>query len=361
MLNLLRKYLYLIAISLTLFAFLMYWGIVGDFKIWEFSKSGNDWSNFGSYAGGIFAALAFLVVVYQNYQRDEEQKKQDFERTFFMMLEQHNSKLTFLESKDNGEFNEDEKVNRSIVDTIYNQIITNRGSFEELRKNFEIGKYHIYYSDINVYFLNLYRLLKFTDKNIKYNNNNEYSSLLRSFISRKLIVILVYHLCKREEDPSYKDYINFINKFSFLEHVDLVSLEVNFIANSVEANEEFIFDILNNLNDRDFNVIKDDIEYHFFGFTYDSYDENKDPLPRPIEAQRVELLQEIIAAKKECKELEFENNSEVINANFYDYKNIFIYMLSLFDELAFKNNIFYRNMYITYRKFIEEINKQEVK
>ena len=339
------------------FAFFMYWGIVGNFKFWEFSPSGKNWAEFGSYAGGIFSALAFLVVVYQNYQRDKEQKKQDFEKTFFMMLEQHNLKLAFLESKDNGEFDENEKVNRSIVDTIYKKIMNNRGSFDELRRNFEIGSYHVYYSDINVYFLNLYRILKFIYENKIYNNNNKYSSLLRSFISRKLIVILVYHLCKRENDPSYKDYINFINEFYFLEHIDLVSLEVNFIANSVEVDEEFIFDILNKLYNRDIKEINDEIEYKILGFTYDLYDKERDRLPRPIETERVDMLQEIIKTKRESRELDFKRNSEIITANLYDYKNVFLYMLSLFNKQAFKNNVYYESINMTYKQFIKELNK----
>lgn len=84
------------AIFLTILAFGAYWYFAGRLGI---SNNGSDWANFGSYAGGIFAALAFLVVIYQNYQRDKEQNKQDFEKTFFMMLEQHNEKLHLLESK----------------------------------------------------------------------------------------------------------------------------------------------------------------------------------------------------------------------------------------------------------------------
>lgn len=336
----------------------IYWYFVGQGRYFSLPTEGSAWANLGSYVGGVFAALAFLVVVYQNYERDKEQRKQDFERTFFMMLEHHNAKLTFLESKGNGEDDGNEK--RSIVDTIYNQIIINRGSFDELRRRFEISDYSIYYSDINVYFLNLYRILKFIYKNREYNIKNEYSSLLRSFLSRKLLVILAYHLCKRNDDESYNIYIKLINDFSFFEHIDLFSLEINFISHSVEVSESFIYEILSNVNKKDLDCINDQIEYKIFGFLTRDYEEGKDRLPTAIEAQRVSLLQDIIKAKVEGISLKLVGNDDILTANNYDYKNVFLHMLALFDRNAFHNNIRYPSICNTYNFFIESI-KQETK
>ena len=103
------------AILLTIVAFGLYWYFAGQLGI---SNKGSDWADFGSYVGGVFGVLAFLIVVYQNYQRDKEQKKQDFERTFFMMLEHHNNKLRFLEDKNNG-IEDSSGSKESLVDYIY--------------------------------------------------------------------------------------------------------------------------------------------------------------------------------------------------------------------------------------------------
>lgn len=204
------------AILLTILAFGAYWYFAGRLGI---SNNGSDWADFGSYAGGIFAALAFLVVIYQNYQRDKEQQKQDFEKTFSMMLEHHNAKLKSLESL---------RLNKSkkrLIDKYYNLILSNE-SFSKLRD--DLSNNDGVYSEIDSYSLTLYRLLKFIYKNIDLNKDKEYSSFLRSFLSRKILVILAFNICNREKQ--YERYIECINKLSFFEHLNLDELEYRFIS-----------------------------------------------------------------------------------------------------------------------------------
>ncbi|MFU2113151.1 hypothetical protein ACLQ9B_09995, partial [Glaesserella parasuis] len=114
------KVLTCLGIFVTVIAFGIYWFFVGEMKFFNFSNAGSDWANFGSYAGGIFAALAFLVVVHQNYERDKEQRKQDFERTFFMMLEHHNNQINFLIDK---KMKNNDGNNISIVESLYQELI----------------------------------------------------------------------------------------------------------------------------------------------------------------------------------------------------------------------------------------------
>lgn len=204
------------AILLTILAFGAYWYFAGRLGI---SNNGSDWADFGSYAGGIFAALAFLVVIYQNYQRDKEQQKQDFEKTFSMMLEHHNAKLKSLESlrlKISGE---------RLIDKYYNLILSNE-SFSKLRDN--LSNNDGVYSEIDSYSLTLYRLLKFIYKNMDLNKDKEYSGFLRSFLSRKILVILAFNICNR--DKQYERYIECINKLSLFEHLNLDELEYRFIS-----------------------------------------------------------------------------------------------------------------------------------
>ena len=204
------------AILLTILAFGAYWYFAGRLGI---SNNGSDWADFGSYAGGIFAALAFLVVIYQNYQRDKEQQKQDFEKTFSMMLEHHNAKLKSLESLNINESGE------RLIDNYYDQILSNE-SFSKLRD--DLSNNDEVYSEIDSYSLTLYRLLKFIYKNMDLNKDKEYSGFLRSFLSRKILVILAFNICNREKQ--YERYIECINKLSFFEHLNLDELEYRFIS-----------------------------------------------------------------------------------------------------------------------------------
>ncbi|HGO5824510.1 TPA: putative phage abortive infection protein, partial [Mannheimia haemolytica] len=184
-----------LALLLTGISLGAYWFFAGQLGI---STNGSDWANFGSYVGGIFSGLAFLILIYQNYQREIEQKqqsenqrKQDFERTFFMMLEHHNNKLRFLEDKNSGVEEKEGKL--SFVDYIYQVITKNQRDFSSIRKVMSESLYREY-SELNSYFLNLFRIIKFIYENKNFNENNEYSSLLRSFISKKMLTILAYHL-----------------------------------------------------------------------------------------------------------------------------------------------------------------------
>lgn len=232
-----KWYFLLVAILLGVYFFQFHGGL---------SSNSEKWDHFGSYIGGIFSAITLLSVLHgmqlerkrfeeqkiefekerqeqkvefekERTEQEERKRKEDFERTFFMMLEQHNINLRELENKLYSD--------KRLVNEIY-KIIVSKRTFSEIRNHFKEKDY--FYSDLDVYFLNLYRVLKFLHKNKVYNIDNEYSSLLRSFISRKMLVILAYHLCNIEEQ--YREYINYINEFCFLEHLDLTDLEFRFIS-----------------------------------------------------------------------------------------------------------------------------------
>lgn len=341
MFNFLHRHLYLIiSILLMIFAFSMYWGIVGNFKLWEFSTSGKDWADFGSYAGGIFAALAFLVVVYQNYQRDKEQKKQDFEKTFFMMLEQHNEKLHLLESKN---IIEDKETN--LVNFLYIRIMDGQLDFNKVRSEFET-KYEVYYSEINVYFLNLYRVLKFIYKNKHLNVDNEYSSLLRSFLSRKILIILAYHLCGR--DKTYDEYIRYINEFHFLEHMDIESLELGFVSSFFKKeihNIQSFFPLLN----REFDInTYNDIKYLFR--IVGDYNKVKDHF-------YYNCFIKLCSSKRNLRPISAENVFVKKN-NFHKYSPIplFIYVISVFDK-AFIGNLSYTYIKAPYKEICFKLKR----
>ncbi|UKH25649.1 putative phage abortive infection protein [Actinobacillus pleuropneumoniae] len=324
------KKLTILGIFVGVIAFGMYWIFVGDFRFFKFSNKGSDWADFGSYAGGIFAALAFLIVVYQNYERDKEQRKQDFERTFFMMLEQQNIKLTELINK---------KVNeQSIVENIYKEIMNYpRNEFtDSLRCEMEIGSLRESYTEINAYFLNLYRILKFIYENKELNIDNKYSSLLRSYIPKNLLIILSYHLYRR--DSSYNEYIGYINEFSFFEHLDLFVLETEYIYNITKYDKKLIYELINFIRLGRYIEVRVIIENA--GYTPGK---NRNKLKQIFEAK----------ITKQPIKADFRSPYHEIF-----YENVFFYSLCTFSDQAFKGNIDYENIKVVYSQFVNYIKSK---
>lgn len=204
-----RKYgVIILLFSIFLSALIFYYSYV-SLGWWKFSNLASDWSNFGSYAAGIFTGITFLALLYQLYLTAKYQEKQDFERKLFFMLDLNQKKLEKLDIK-----------------SVYNKL-HDRKNFYEIRGGLENNfSDKELYTDINAYFLNLYRILKFIDES-GFNENLKYSSLVRSFLPRNLIFILSYHLCERDE--TYNKYIDYMNKFHFFEHINLKSMEFDFL------------------------------------------------------------------------------------------------------------------------------------
>ncbi|WGE88796.1 putative phage abortive infection protein [Actinobacillus arthritidis] len=319
------------------------------------SSESEKWDHFGSYIGGIFSAVTLLSVLHgmqlerkrfndqkiefenEKKEQEERRRKEDFERTFFMMLEQHNETLRFLENKDYGK---PQKIGisnilnkRSIVDNVYYYLIRNINKFRTVRLCL---KNDVYYADINAYFINLYRILKFIYKYKEINIDNEYSSLLRSFLSRKMLLILAYHLCERNND--YKQFKLYINEFSFLEHIDFIGLEKDFISNCV----------FNYIESKD---VYNDIEYIFSNVDSKSLDD----LILYIKQSKnynddaYEFLINIVSRKKG----KFTCNSLMKEPHFNCIKDhLFIHIIRNFDKNCFLGNKVAESAYDVYYDLI---------
>lgn len=293
------------------------------------SNDSEQWDHFGSYVGGMFSALAFLGVVYQLQSAKQDQEKQDFERTFFMMLEHHNSKLRFLEEKSNG------KDGKSIIDLMYERLF-GFTSLEKIRINTDIED--DIYLDINSYFLNLYRILKFINKNVHFNVDNEYSSLLRSFLSRKVLLVLAYHLCER--DDSFDEYILLVNKFHFLEHLDFHSLEANFVSCNLRIPYNYLYEPLkNNMTYNDF-INTDKMEWYVRSGHIEERDIN------------LSMVESFFTTRNEKKEIPMFGYHE--KSALKTPADIFILILRTFNDDAFKGNRNYNRIKINYKNFIDK-------
>lgn len=334
-----KWYVLLVALLLGLYFYQFHGGL---------SSNSEKWDHFGSYIGGIFSAVTLLSVLHgmqlerkrfneqkEEFENDkkgleERRRREDFERTFFMMLEQHNVKLNELLNKKIGE--------KNIVKVVYNKIMEYpRSEFSDsLRCEMEIGGLRECYTEINSYFLNLYRILKYIYVNKDLNDGNKYSSLMRSYLSKDLLVILSYHLYKR--DKSYDEYIHYINEFSFFEHLDLFVLECKYIYNVTKYDEKLIYELINLIRLERYTEINGILEHCGVSPGRNQY-----------------KLQKIFDAKKSLKAIEADFKSPY-HESFYE--NVFFYTLCTFSDQAFRGNIDYQNIKVVYSQFVNYIKSK---
>lgn len=333
--------------------------------------STSEWDHFGSYIGGIFSGMAFLALIAEmraNKKREKKQesryqkqindlekekeeqdkrwekekeeqdkrwKKEDFERTFFMMLSQFNEKLSFL--------------NNSDINNIYNSIVPISFSyFNTIRNNIENEKY----SDINMLFINLYRILKFIDEShFEINNKKLYTGILRSYLSRKFLVILGFHLLYR--DSSYNNYIEYINKYSIFEHIGLKYLEIKVIKNNLKLTNP----LYESIDDKKYKTIIDYIlikkdEYNIKS-TYNNPDLNKIiSLSKPSN----DICYKFIQARIKGELFKFPGEFNKINESSYDF--IFMHLIANFKPEAFANSLEHRDTTTIYNLYISELKNR---
>ena len=329
--------------------------------------STSEWDHFGSYIGGIFSGMAFLALIAemrankkrekkqesryqkqindlekekeeqdQRWEKEKEEqdkrwKKEDFERTFFMMLSQFNEKLSFL--------------NNSDINNIYDSIVLNSFSyFNTIRNNVENEKY----SDINMLFINLYRILKFIDEShFEINNKKLYTGILRSYLSRKFLVVLGFHLLYR--DSSYNNYIEYINKYNIFEHIGLKYLEIKVIKNNLKLTNN----LNNSIKDEKYKTIIDYILIKKDGYniknTYNNPDLNK-IIKTKLSKPSKKICNKFIQAR--IKGTPFKIPGK-INESGYDF--IFMHLIANFKPEAFANSLEYRDTTTVYNLYISKL------
>lgn len=356
-----EKYLWQIILAIGLiFLFLYFYQFHG-----KLSTDSSEWDKFGSYVGGIFSGMAFLALIAEmraskkekklqeerylteiedlkreKDEQDKRWKKEDFERTFFMMLSQFNEKLSFLDKSD--------------INYIYDIIVcddfhffsssSSFSSFSSIRNKAEDKKY----SDINMLFINLYRILKFIDEShFETNNKKLYTGILRSYLSREFLVVLGFHLLYR--DSSYNNYIEYINKYNIFEHIGLKYLEIKVIKNNLNL-EDYLY---NCIKDEKYKAIIDHIlikkdEYNIKK-TYNNPSLNK-IINIKLSEESSDLCNKFIEARIKGKSFNFPGSCDERCYGF-----IFMHLIANFKPEAFANSLEYRDTTTIYNLYISEL------
>ena len=220
--------------------------------------------------------------------------------------------------------------------------------FNTIRNNVENEKY----SDINMLFINLYRILKFIDEShFEINNKKLYTGILRSYLSRKFLVILGFHLLYR--DSSYNNYIEYINKYNIFEHIGLKYLEIKVIRNNLKLTDH-LFSFIEDKKYKtiiDYILIKKD-EYNIKK-TYNNPDLNKIiNLSKPSN----DICYKFIQARIKGELFKFPGEFNEINESSYDF--IFMHLIANFKPEAFANSLEYRDTTTIYNLYISELKNR---
>lgn len=240
-----------------------------------FSTAKSDWGTFGDFMGGtlnpLFAFLSLIAIIYTitiqtqelEYSREElkatkeeleksriaqeEQsdsfkmqnksiKQQTFENTFFKLLEHHNSLLEDLNKK-----LKDDGLTRVFIrgDNLVASLI---------KQNEKI---------IKIYFMTLYQILKFVDKqNEDFFDAKLYTNIIRATLDDSVLLLLAINGIRH----GLEEYKLLIEKYELLEHLNINSIPLTLVDDMPRDKEKEILEVLFLYKDEAFGKNSDLIE-----------------------------------------------------------------------------------------------------
>ena len=190
-------------------------------------------------------------------EQSESIKLQNFENTFFKMLDLHNEivkSLTFVGKnyyidKDTSKVRENRGIKKmKSVEVLNNMLLQFKdksyffvnGHHQKDRTNTKyLNVFKEYDQSVSKYFRNLYQILKFISCS-SINNKKFYSNILRAQLSHNELELLFYHCAS---DFGSEKFILLLIEFEFLEHL-VYDSHINekdvifYIENTLKLNQE---------------------------------------------------------------------------------------------------------------------------
>lgn len=243
---------------------------IWNFHAHEISKNPESWAHFGDYLGGIFSFFSFMALLYTVHLQIQELKatkeelklsrqaqqesaeaqeqsaevlrKQQFENTFFQLLNQvtlHLNKLTSTTTDD-----------VSTINSLYSQLekydfydYKPYMNLNDLKKEHDRLKEYSnlsFYSKIEKFQKNchnekpefpqfcliVYQLLKLI-RNSPYSHNKaeatkeerQYSNFLRAILPPEILQLMALYCYRQEQESSFKPYQELIERYALFEHM----------------------------------------------------------------------------------------------------------------------------------------------
>ncbi len=232
---------------------------INNFHEFNISDDPEDWAYFGSYLGGtltpILAFLSFvaLLITIQIQHKElsetsETLKLQNFETTFFNMINLHNEiiknllliKLNKKRMTINGEDRAVYAIGDTAVEVEEDQVYSGK---RVLSKLFEILNIFIrdcinsnqsdpknlyraflleFHEIIDHYFRNIYHILKFIDKDQNLEKKKFYTNILRAQLSNYELALILMNSLYYDDDE--KKLFKLLVKYEFMEPLNIVLL-----------------------------------------------------------------------------------------------------------------------------------------
>ncbi|MDN5091021.1 putative phage abortive infection protein [Aliarcobacter butzleri] len=176
-------------------------------------------------------------------------KLQNFENTFFNMIDLHNKTLLNLTAKPEiilipvrgsdypyGFEYKEELKGRDIINHLYDHFLKFQDHYQRHSKDIDkktsiIFEYFIikFYFDIEQYFKNLYQILKFIDNSDDISNKKFYSNILRAQLSTSEITILFLNSINQNEK-----LLNLFIKYEFAEGTPFNPSLIKFLGSDIQ-------------------------------------------------------------------------------------------------------------------------------
>ena len=285
-------------------AFLIVLGLyISYFKNLSVTNDSATWGTFGDYLGGtlnpIISFLALIGLLYTIHQQAQEMQAtreeleqaaeqqrrqseifnlQQFESTFFSLLEQHNKIIeTLVKNVDEiNKCNPTHDSKDSFINEIYekySEIYQSNVCDNQIKINLYIANNIQQNLELKRYFIVLFQILKLISLNLSkdtYGNTNNkisiedyvaddeksrekisnsyinpqekiYSNILRSFIPNEILKLIALN-CLSLNSKTFNNFQGLLNRYNFLEHLQLgMQLGMEDTVLPVKHHDDFIW------------------------------------------------------------------------------------------------------------------------
>ena len=276
---------------------------INNFKTFPIANDSATWGTFGDYLGGtlnpIISFLALIGLLYTIHQQAQEMQAtreeleqaaeqqrrqseifnlQQFESTFFSLLEQHNKIIeTLVKNVDEiNKYNQTHDSKDSFINEIYekySEIYQSNVCDNQIKINLYIANNIQQNLELKRYFIVLFQILKLISLNLSkdtYGNTNNkisiedyvaddeksrekisnlyinpqekiYSNILRSFIPNEILKLIALN-CLSLNSKTFNNFQGLLNRYNFLEHLQLgMQLGMKDTVLPVKHHDDFIW------------------------------------------------------------------------------------------------------------------------
>lgn len=276
---------------------------INNFKTFPIANDSATWGTFGDYLGGtlnpIISFLALIGLLYTIHQQAQEMQAtreeleqaaeqqrrqseifnlQQFESTFFSLLEQHNKIIeTLVKNVDEiNKYNQTHDSKDSFINEIYekySEIYQSNVCDNQIKINLYIANNIQQNLELKRYFIVLFQILKLISLNLSkdtYGNTNNkisiedyvaddeksrekisnlyinpqekiYINILRSFIPNEILKLIALN-CLSLNSKTFNNFQGLLNRYNFLEHLQLgMQLGMKDTVLPVKHHDDFIW------------------------------------------------------------------------------------------------------------------------